>query len=97
MIGLLKPAAAVERLPAERIDPTYKRLRRQVFAGIFVGFFGYVFGTAVSGAGVGWIADRWGWRGVFGTMVVCCVLTMVFSALTLGHKAHSASRQGQEG
>jgi glycerophosphoryl diester phosphodiesterase len=42
----------------------------------FTGFFGYVFGSAIAGTGVGWIADHWGWNGVFGTMIVCCVLTM---------------------
>jgi len=26
------------------------------------------------------------------TMVVCCVLTIAFSAMTLGHKAESAAR-----
>jgi OPA family glycerol-3-phosphate transporter-like MFS transporter len=57
----------------------------------FTGFFGYVFGSAIAGTGVGWIADRWGWGGVFGTMIVCCVLTMAFSALTLGHRAESNS------
>jgi len=58
----------------------------------FTGFFGYVFGSAISGTGVGWIADHWGWGGVFMTMVGCCVLTICFSALTLGHRAHSAGR-----
>lgn len=52
----------------------------------FTGFFGYVFGSAIAGTGVGWIADHWGWGGVFSTMIVCCVLTMGFSALTLGHR-----------
>ena len=55
----------------------------------FTGFFGYVFGSAVAGTGVGWIADRWGWNGVFAAMVACCVLAILFSALTLGHKAGS--------
>ncbi|MDP3073435.1 MAG: phosphoglycerate transporter protein PgtP [Opitutaceae bacterium] len=55
----------------------------------FTGFFGYVFGSAIAGTGVGWIADKFGWGGVFATMMVCCVLTMVFSALTLGHRASS--------
>jgi OPA family glycerol-3-phosphate transporter-like MFS transporter len=41
---------------------------------------------------VGWIADRWGWGGVFATMVACCLLTIVFSALTLGHKVTSEGR-----
>lgn len=58
----------------------------------FTGFFGYVFGSAIAGTGVGWIADHWGWGGVFGTMVVCCVLAMGFSALTLGHRTTSSPR-----
>ena len=58
----------------------------------FTGFFGYVFGSAIAGSGVGWIADRWGWNGVFVAMVACCILTIVFSAMTLGHKAESAAR-----
>lgn len=49
----------------------------------FTGFFGYVFGSALAGTGVGWIADRFGWGGVFGTMIVCCLLTMFFVGLTL--------------
>ena len=56
----------------------------------FTGFFGYVFGSAIAGTGVGWIADHWGWTGVFATMVACCVLTIVFSAMTLGHAGRSA-------
>ena len=55
----------------------------------FTGLFGYFFGSAPSGAGVGWIAEKFGWGGVFSTMVVCCVLTMAFSALTLGHRSES--------
>jgi OPA family glycerol-3-phosphate transporter-like MFS transporter len=58
----------------------------------FTGFFGYVFGSAIAGTGVGWIADHWGWTGVFITMVACCVLTIAFSAMTLGHRAQSDSR-----
>jgi OPA family glycerol-3-phosphate transporter-like MFS transporter len=52
----------------------------------FTGFFGYVFGSAIAGTGVGWIADHWGWGGVFTTMVACCLLTIAFSAMTLGHR-----------
>jgi MFS transporter, OPA family, glycerol-3-phosphate transporter len=57
----------------------------------FTGFFGYVFGSAFAGAGVGWIADHFGWTGVIITMGVCAVMTMIFSALTLGHRAESKS------
>ena len=58
----------------------------------FTGFFGYVFGSAIAGSGVGWVADRWGWGGVFTAMVACCLLTIVFSAMTLGHRAESETR-----
>jgi OPA family glycerol-3-phosphate transporter-like MFS transporter len=58
----------------------------------FTGFFGYAFGSAIAGTGVGWIADHWGWNGVFTTMVACCILTMGFSALTLGHRTTSAAK-----
>jgi OPA family glycerol-3-phosphate transporter-like MFS transporter len=58
----------------------------------FTGFFGYVFGSAIAGTGVGWIADRWAWNGVFITMVACCLLTMFFSALTLRHSVKSERR-----
>ncbi len=41
MIGFLKPPPRREPLPANQIDPAYKRLRLQVFIGIFVGYAGY--------------------------------------------------------
>lgn len=60
----------------------------------FTGLFGYVFGSAIAGTGVGWIADRWDWNGVFIAMVACCLLAMVFSAMTLRHTTTSAARSG---
>ena len=50
------------------------------------GLFGYVFGSAIAGTGVGWIADRWDWTGVFIAMVACCALTIAFMSLTLRHR-----------
>ena len=41
MIGLLKPPPHKELLPGEKIDPAYKRLRWQVFLGVFIGYAGY--------------------------------------------------------
>jgi MFS family permease len=45
----------------------------------FTGLFRYVFGSAIAGTGVGWIADRWNWGGVFIAMIACCALAMLFS------------------
>ncbi|MCU5371805.1 MULTISPECIES: glycerol-3-phosphate transporter [Bacillus cereus group] len=38
-----KPAPHVERLPADRVDSEYRKLRLQVFLGIFIGYAGYYF------------------------------------------------------
>lgn len=49
----------------------------------FTGFFGYVFGSAIAGTGVGWIADNYSWNMVYMVMIVCCIMSIFFSALTL--------------
>ena len=41
VIGLLRPAPPAPPLPADAVDPAYKRLRVQVFIGIFVGYAAY--------------------------------------------------------
>lgn len=43
MLNLFKPAAHKQPLPADQIDPEYKKLRLQVFLGIFVGYAAYYF------------------------------------------------------
>ena len=41
MIGILKPARDITRLPEQEVASRYKRLRIKVFVGIFVGYAGY--------------------------------------------------------
>src|SRR5215813_2719885 len=41
MISWLKPAAFAAPLPLVEVDATYRRLRRRVFVGIFLGYAGY--------------------------------------------------------
>ena len=41
MFAFFRPAAHQAPLPDEQIDDTYKRLRWQIFAGIFIGYAGY--------------------------------------------------------
>lgn len=43
MLNIFKPAPHKTRLPAAEIDPTYKRLRLQIFIGIFAGYAAYYF------------------------------------------------------
>ncbi|EPU9587854.1 glycerol-3-phosphate transporter [Providencia stuartii] len=41
MLSIFKPAPHISRLPAEKIDPVYRRLRWQIFIGIFLGYAAY--------------------------------------------------------
>ncbi|WP_078411304.1 glycerol-3-phosphate transporter [Priestia abyssalis] len=41
MLKMFQPAQHVDRLPEHKIDKEYKRLRLQVFLGIFIGYAGY--------------------------------------------------------
>jgi OPA family glycerol-3-phosphate transporter-like MFS transporter len=43
---------------------------------------------------VGYVADRWGWQAVFMTMVACCLLTILCSALTLRDRPASRVARG---
>lgn len=41
MLSIFKPAPHAPRLPAEKVDPVYRRLRWQIFMGIFFGYAAY--------------------------------------------------------
>lgn len=41
MLKLFKPAPPIDRLPDQQIDSEYKKLRLQVFLGIFIGYAAY--------------------------------------------------------
>ena len=43
MIGLLRPPSHKQRIPEAETDKEYRRLRLQVFMGVFVGYAGYYF------------------------------------------------------
>lgn len=50
------------------------------------GTFGYI-GAAISGVGVGYIADHWGWSGGFMFFIVCAMLGVTAFSLTWNHRA----------
>jgi phosphoglycerate transporter family protein len=56
------------------------------------GVFGYI-GGAISGIGVGYIADNWGWDGGFMFFILCAMLGAVFFALTWKHRAKVLERK----
>ena len=53
MWSFLKPEPHRPLLSKEKIDPTYKRLRWQVFIGIFIGYAGYYFSCYALSGGYG--------------------------------------------
>jgi OPA family glycerol-3-phosphate transporter-like MFS transporter len=52
----------------------------------FAGLFGYL-GSALAGVCVGWIADNFGWDGVFIFFIISALLGMLFFILTWNHDA----------
>lgn len=46
------------------------------------GLFGYLFGSVLGDAGIGYAVDWFGWRGGFIVLVASCILSIVFLALT---------------
>ena len=41
MVGILKPAAHIDEIPVDKQSALYKRLRWQIFMGIFIGYAGF--------------------------------------------------------
>lgn len=53
----------------------------------FTGFMGYI-GSIVSGIGVGWTVDHFGWNGGFGLIIACAIIGMICFIPTW-NKTHS--------
>lgn len=47
----------------------------------FVGFFAYI-GAAIAGYPLGKITQDWGWEGFFVSLIICCLVSIVFLLLT---------------
>ncbi|BEO30834.1 hypothetical protein SMQC21_44140 [Serratia marcescens] len=41
MLSIFKPAAHTARVPSDKVDPLYRKLRWQIFLGIFFGYAAY--------------------------------------------------------
>ncbi len=58
MIGIFKPAAHIPRVSEQEVDPIYKRLRIQVFIGIFIGYAAYYFVRKNFGLGIPYLIEE---------------------------------------
>ncbi len=50
------------------------------------GLFGYLGGALFANIAMGIIVDKWGWDGGFLILILACILTMFFTALTWKHE-----------
>ena len=55
------------------------------------GTFGYI-GGAISGIGIGYVADRWGWEGGFLFFIASAILGMLFFGLTWTHRPRALEK-----
>jgi sugar phosphate permease len=61
----------------------------------FTGTFGYI-GAALAGAGIGWIADNYGWNAVFLTTIISGLLSSLFFSLTWNGKSKALSKNDKK-
>lgn len=63
--------------------------RRAAAAAVgLTGIFGYA-STVLSGWGIGYVVDAYGWNGAFGVLLSCSIITAALMFLTWNVKPHS--------
>ena len=84
MIGFLAPASHRPLLPADRIDPTYRRLRWQIFAGIFIGYAGYYLLRKNFSLAMPYLVEQGYSRGELGTALSAVAIAYGLSKFLMG-------------
>jgi OPA family glycerol-3-phosphate transporter-like MFS transporter len=86
MLKFFRPAPHVERLPADHIDPVYKRLRWQIFLGIFIGYAGYYLVRKNFTLAMPFLIDQEGYsRGALGVVLSAVSLAYGLSKFLMGN------------
>lgn len=85
MLGFMKPPPHIERLPVDRVDPVYKKLRFQVFAGIFIGYAGYYLLRQNFNLAMPFLIDQGYTKGQLGWAVGATPLAYGFSKFFMGN------------
>jgi len=84
MIGIFKPASHKPRLPKEKIDPKYRRLRWQIFIGIFVGYAGYYLVRKNFGLAMPYLVEEGFSRGDLGVALSAVSIAYGLSKFLMG-------------
>src|ERR1700761_5030563 len=84
MIDFLKAAEHLPRLPRQEIDPLYKRLRWQIFAGIFFGYAGFYLVRLNFNLAMPYLVEQGYSRGALGTALSGLSLAYGVSKFLMG-------------
>jgi OPA family glycerol-3-phosphate transporter-like MFS transporter len=84
MLGLFRPAAHTTRLPSDCIDPVYRRLRWQIFAGIFIGYAGYYLLRKNFSLAMPYLIEEGYSRGELGTALSAVAIAYGLSKFLMG-------------
>lgn len=79
MFNFLKPAPHIDRLPDAQVDPLYKRMRWQIFIGIFVGYAAYYFVRKNFALAIPYLVDQGFTRGDLGLALSAISIAYGFS------------------
>ncbi|OLQ73539.1 glycerol-3-phosphate transporter [Photobacterium proteolyticum] len=85
MFGIFKPALHTERLADGQVDPVYKRLRWQLFAGIFFGYAGYYLVRKNFSLAMPFLIEEYGYsRGDLGVALAAVSIAYGLSKFLMG-------------
>ncbi len=85
MLQMFKPAPHIERVPEDQVDPLYKRLRIQIFIGIFVGYAAYYFIRKNFALAIPYLQEDYGYtKGELGTAMSAIAIAYGISKFIMG-------------
>lgn len=86
MLNFLKASAPIKRIEANRMDDEYKRLRWQVFAGVFIGYAAYYLIRKNFSLAIPYLIDEYGFtKADLGIVGVALSLAYGFSKFIMGN------------
>lgn len=92
MLNMFKPAPHIERVPENEVDPLYKRLRIQIFIGIFVGYAAYYFVRKTFGLAMPYLIEEKGFsKGELGVALSAVSIAYGISKFIMGSVSDRAN------
>ena len=84
MVGILKPAAHIDEIPVDKQSALYKRLRWQIFMGIFIGYAGFYLIRKNFSLAVPFLIEQGFSRGDLGVAMSAVAISYGFSKFLMG-------------